>query len=532
MRYVNLALCVIIFFSILLACDGGSDPSSPAMLTVNIKLPPYSAAGDGVHDDSAAFTQANSDAYNWYGYGTKLEVYLPNGTYNIPINGNWQNIKLIGQSRDGVVLTTDSSAHRCNILDAENVTFLDIMPLDYVGAAGHPYYQSGRFKNCKFKSTAHDGTYYMLYLGSGTEYVYSGQWTFEGCVFQWNVAYAALWINNPRTVQISNCVFGSYTSNGNISHSIRIVAHNEYGDPSINPQITITDNTITGGKTGILLGTDRIAPIYAPLIERNTLVGQNEESISLDGFGNNSGLVPTICNGPIASVSNDNEGRVVIGMGGMTYYGTEPQQPSPVSLRSDWPNFYFSFGQGSGQEGTISRIHSYDAAANTITLDLVAPAASITVGGDGGVQAGFFNPVIRDNVISGALGLNNTYATAISAYLNVFGALIEGNTITGCAHAINLAGGLMLSTYYTLAYNNIIRNNTILDCDLVGTGAPSEEIGAVRLLSYYGGHMQYNNQFTGNTVRGGRIYIEQQGNLLWEGNNLQGVTILQEPNSM
>jgi hypothetical protein len=37
----------------------------------------------------------------------------------------------------------------------------------------------------------------------------------------------------------------------------------------------------------------------------------------------------------------------------------------------------------------------------------------------------------------------------------------------------------------------------------------------------FGGHKQYGNKFINNTVVGGRIYIEKQGNFVFEGNSLK-----------
>jgi hypothetical protein len=130
--------------------------------------------------------------------------------------------------------------------------------------------------------------------------------------------------------------------------------------------------------------------------------------------------------------------------------------------------------------------------------------------------------------VTGTWGANKTYGTAISVYLNVFGILVENNTVTHCAHGINVSGGLMLGHYRTLAYNNVIRNNSFIDCDRYAEGEPSEEVGVIRFVSYGGaaGPIQYNNKFENNTVNGGRIFIERQINMIYEGNTLSNDVIV------
>jgi hypothetical protein len=354
----------------------------------------------------------------------------------------------------------------------------------------------------------------MFYAGF---YTNGADFEITECDFVFNSIYSALWIRKYNSVLIKDCTF-----NGNAWHNIRLSEPNRPNAPS-----RIINNSITGGTTGIFIGSDRSAPIEGGIIEGNTLFNQMEESISLDGLGNNPGLISVIANGPITSVNNDANGRIVISMEGMLYHdGVTPDVPSPVSLRNDWTNFYFSFGEGSGLEGTLVKIYSFDAAANTLTLDLRTPASAIKTGGDGGVQGGFFNWTIRGNTISGALGYNNTYAVAISVYLNVFGTIIENNIVYGSAHGISLAGGQMLTTYRTLAYNNTIKGNTFINCDQYAVGEPSEEVGVVGFLSYWGGGgpIQYNNKFINNRVEGGRLFIERQENFTFEGNTLINVT--------
>ena len=174
--------------------------------------------------------------------------------------------------------------------------------------------------------------------------------------------------------------------------------------------------------------------------------------------------------------------------------------PVSVGSRNDWKNFYFSFCAGSGLEGNVIKILSHNAAQNTVTLDTVLNASAITAGGEGGVQGGFFNFHIVDNQVSNS-------GTGISVYLNVFGTIIEGNTVTNCGGGLNVAGGIMVGLK-TLAYNNIARNNTFTNC------------GSVTFKSYYNcnGPLQYNNSFTNNTVHNGNI-TDLSGKTIYQFNN-------------
>ena len=265
-------------------------------------------------------------------------------------------------------------------------------------------------------------------------------------------------------------------------------------------------------------------PTVGGLVENNQVNGQQEESISIDGFGNNASLIPVIANGTIYSAQNDSLGRLVMSLKGMTLNGSTA---ATVSARNDWSNFYFCFGQNSGMEGAFVKIEGVNAAANTVTLDTIVASSAIKNGGNAGVESGAFYWTIRNNRVSNTLGANNTYGTALSIYLNVFGTLVENNTVTNCAHGINVAGGIMINGLNTLAYHNIVRNNTFTNCDKYGSGNPSEDIGVIRFVSYWGtGPLQYNNQFVNNTVNGGRVFIERQRNFVETGNTYNNVTRL------
>jgi hypothetical protein len=480
--------------------DGGtwSDSLTPAILVTS-----FGVIGDGTTNNKVALDKAIIEAR-----GIGAHIYFPNGNYLYKSSGlNAGQVRFIGQNRTGTILK-DLAQREHSIDGAENMTFENFYIIDY-GAS-----LSRIFRNCKFVVNIPYAPEIVFYNGV---YVMGQDVEFTDCDFVFPKLWVGLYVRKYNSVLIKNCTFNS-SGTGDAWHNIRL------DEPNIvDAKVTIIGNIITGGTTGIFIAPSQNIPMKGGLIEGNRLYNQKEESIAMDGYGNDAGMIPVICNGPIASPSNDVNGNLVISMAQMYYNNNKP---SPVSLRTDWNNFYFSFGTGSGMEGTIVKIKGFDAVANTLTLDTVLVASSVTAGGDGGVQSGFFNWTIRGNIVSGVLGANNTYGTAISIYLNVFGMLVENNTVTNCAHGLNLAGGLMLTHYRTLAYNNVVRNNTFTDCDKYAVGVPSEEIGVVRFVSYWGGNgpLQYNNKFENNIVNGGRIFIERQRNLSYTGNTLTNVT--------
>ena len=462
----------------------------------------YGVTGDGTTDnkislDNAILAARSEDA----------NLYFPNGNYLYNGGMNAQNVRFIGQSKDSTIIKESLLAREHNIDGAENLTFQNFTISDYNTSL------SRVFKNCLVTTTLPvEDSFIQLYTGV---YTYNADVQFLDCDFFFPKIYISLFIRKYNSVLISNCTF-----NGDAWHNIRL------DEPyNVDAKVNVINNKIYGGTTGIFIAPSQGIPMKGGLIEGNELFNQHEESIAMDGYGNDAGMIPVIANGPIASVTNDINGRLVVSLNLMVNsYGVAAQ----VSLRSDWKNFYFSFGEGSGIGGTYVKIYDFNALDNTLTLDTMLVAGSVTVGGDAGVQSGFFDWIIRGNSVTGTLGANNTYGTAISVYLNAFGTLVENNIVTNCAHGINVAGGTMVNNCRTLAYNNLIRNNIFTDCDQYAVGDPSEEIGVVRFISYWGGTgpLQYNNRFENNTVNGGRIFIESQRNFVEIGNTYNNVTRL------
>ena len=282
--------------------------------------------------------------------------------------------------------------------------------------------------------------------------------------------------------------------------------------------------------------------------------------------------------------------------GGMAAGGSGFQIPTatfisnPLALNP----YYFSFGPGTGLEGTVAKILSCNPATNQITVDLKVPATKYTVTGFGtptnagsgynnniagtfnvlckpssgatftryptinitvaagtgaitfnsivdpgigatgnsavltintgwggmsssgsgflipvilsttnltgvgGIQSGFYNMTIRNNVMKDC-------GTGISLYLNVFNSTVTNNIVTNCGLGINLDSIQALGTVNNLTFNNYIAGNKLFQCT-----------NSIRLNATSGG--SYNNVVRDNVVIGGTINVNNQNNLVWEDN--------------
>ena len=471
-------------------------------LKVALDVTRYGVVGDGVTDIKSNLDNAISAART-----ASANLYFPHGTYYYVGGMNSQNIRFIGESRNNTIIKDNVVTREHNIDGVENMTLRDFYVSDYNTTL------TRTFKNCLFNVTLPvSGSFIQQYSGC---YTYGADLKYIDCDFIFPQIWIGLYIRKYNSVLVQNCYFS-----GSSTHNIRLESPN-----TENANVQILNNSIFGGTTGIFLVSGQNEPLVGGLIQGNKLYSQDEESIAMDGYGNDAGMVPVIANGTIASASNDANGRLVISLNNML---TSSATAATVSSRTDWRKFYFVFGTGSGLDGKYAKIYDYNSTANTLTVDTIISASNIVLTGDAGVESGFFNWTVRGNSVSGTLGSNNTYGTAISLFLNAFGMLVENNTVTNCAHGINVAGGNMINNTRTFAFNNLIQNNTFTDCDRYGISQPSEDYGAVRIISYWGGAgpLQFNNKFINNTVNGGRVFIERQRNFVESGNTYNNVTRL------
>lgn len=379
-----------------------------------------------------------------------------------------------------------------------------------------------------------------LYNGSFHDYQGKLNYTIENCTFtghpsryndtfyflntafyQWhlqhNVVIRNCNFNLPRlficihgskldSIEITGCTFNVE----NIYTSIRI---NDCENGAV-----IRNNKVMNGITGIFFGSNRDKPVTNCLVENNVLLNQSEEAIAFDGFGNNYYLCPVIGNGRIIRAFNDANGKLVI-QPKLIYITedfvktSENEYPEiRISALNNWTNFYATFNRGTGIDGTLCPIISYDAAENTLTLDTFMDASKVSTSEDSffGVQSGFFDCVVRNNIIKS--DRRPDYCVALSLFLNVFNMTVENNKVYLMNSFLNVAGGLSLSVYETLAWGNKIINNTFMNCN---QGSFS---GYSHRENIFIPH--FNNVFRGNLVKNVKTFIAEMQHNFDYGDNI------------
>ena len=356
--------------------------------TVNIK--DLGAVGDGVTSDQQALSlftvliarfAATSGGQAPYFTATKQPyvLFFPAGTFVFTASSgmNFDSAQLIGAGKSLTTLKapTATAVLNWNLFDLKDMTLQNIV----IGNFNAP--TLFRMKNVRhlFDATATNSSSYTVSPGTLDYEVTDCDFDYLGLI------YIALRCTGYRSILIERNTFNA-AGTGYASHAMRIE------NPATDKQaVIVRQNRVTGGTTGIFFGSSRVRPTSNCLVELNECLYQTEESIGFDGFGNNANLCPVICNGLITRAANDSTGRLVI-VAAMKYHdGTLTNQDSPVSLRTDWTNFYFSLDEGSGRPGTLCKISSANSSTNEFTLEAYTPASSITVGGWVGVQSGFFD---------------------------------------------------------------------------------------------------------------------------------------------
>lgn len=502
---------------------GPVGPTSDAVMDL---VRDFSAAGDGVTSNAAALSSFQSWLTARYGTAnptntrkSNMSVRVSPGTYLLPPGtisgvGNFQGVHFIGSDRDSCILrcSDPTQVTRLNIDYAENVTLWNVSP------AGYAPFAPGivRFRNCRFVIDPGAGSALSSATHVNASPAVGGDVEIERCVFEYPDCYIPLRIYQARNIAVREC---SFTGSGQgASHALRIEA------PTPGGRIWLAGNRVAGSnKTGLFLGSYRGAPISGVCIEGNEVSGVREEGISLDGFGNNSGVCAIIGTGTISAVANDGNGWLVVTPALQWHDGTS-SAPHPISMRSDWTDLLATFGAASGIPGTVCRILAFDSIAGTLTLSTKTPATAVTGGGMFSVMGGFLDPVIRENTVRDCWGTGGTYATGISLWLGVLGAHVIGNRVYDCANGLSLSGGRVLGTYEAPVWNTRAIGNEFHRCQQAGpTG------GAILCQSRYGGAVQYGNRFRHSLVNGGAVNIDGQDDnaKVWDASNelVNGATL-------
>lgn len=142
--------------------------------------------------------------------------------------------------------------------------------------------------------------------------------------------YIPLYVVNPKSAQIMRNKFLK-RSGGYNSHTIRIDSHDAASE-----EIEISYNKLYMPTiTGIFNGSNRLSTVKNLKIEWNDVYEVSEEAIAIDGFGNDAGLCPVICNGPITAFSNDANGRLKVSLENMTHYANSNTEFCSVSSREE-----------------------------------------------------------------------------------------------------------------------------------------------------------------------------------------------------
>lgn len=414
-------------------------------------------------------------------------VYIINKLYKPNVNCNFASniVGIHGIGDVQLIFISETGEGALTLGDWYNVKVYGSIFIDY-----HQRDNNVRIENCEFSGPSwrtSGGTYFInchFYKKWYSNVI------IRNCKFTFDNMYTVIWGDHFENIEITGCEFNVKK----ISHPIRI---NIFKTSAI-----IRGNKVYNGITGIFFGSTKSFPQVGTIIENNTVMYQSEEGISCDGFGNNYGLIPVIANGNIEEAYNDENGRLVIKP--HLYTGTSSTDSTlvdyPISTINNWKDYYITFNRGTGIDGTICRIYSYDAEANTFTLDIYTDFSKIKTSkdipklGNGssedsiiGVQSGFFDMVIRNNILKSD---RQDYCTALSNYLNVFNTLIENNKVYLMNSFMNIAGGNMLSVMETLCWGVKVINNTFMNCN-VGS-----------FTSYWDSKLpQFNNVFQGNIIK-------------------------------
>ena len=457
----------------------------------------HGIVGDSVTDNTDSIQSLFTTAKNYFTTtGKATTIYFKEGEY----------------LTDTFAVTTPEflirgkSKHLTNIINSgkyEEMFFCNMRSITVTGFSGGDFYCSGKslkFESVKFQPRMGDvgrSAYFHLwgFYSNLKKVVYSK------CNFIFDSVYMGVEVYNKG---VDTFYFDHNTMSCNAgSHLLRVEIAND---------IKICDNVISGGVTGIMFGSTRTRPIQNAIVSGNEVYGQSEEGITCDGFGNNTGLCPVIANGSILSASNDVNGRLVISSVLAYSAGSHPTQYTDtmeVADRSDWTKFYYSFSEGSGLPGRYFQILSFDTTAGTFTLDTICPASAVTLGGWGSVDGGFFNITFTDNYVHDVWGVDSTYGTGFSIYLNCFNVEMSGNRMVNCAHGANVTGGLMLGIYRTKAWRINIHDN-IFD--------NNPEYGITIGNLYSTDIKGYDNLLKDNTFRNAPIIQNTQVNFTNTGN--------------
>jgi hypothetical protein len=460
----------------------------------------YGVRGDSATDDTDSITAVIALASAYYtSTGKKTTIYFKDGDYlTTSLNFIVPEVNLRGRSKNVTnIINAGTFYNASEVCNSSRIAFWGFQLSDQRLAG-----KNIKFESCKFMVPdryAGASDYFHIW----GLYQKANKAIYSKCDFWCDSIYMELYTYNRGidTLLVDNCTF-----TGNWSwHPVR-VDKADYFD--------ISYNTVSGGVTGILLGSTRENILQGGKITHNNVYGASEELVSMDGFGNETGRCPVICQGPVTSATNDGNGRIIVTNTFSLRQGVHPNDttaPTDISDRADWTTFYYSFVD-STLAGRYYKIYAFDTTHNTLTIDTIAPSSIIPIGCTATVDAGFFDIEIAYNTLHDSWGHDSTCATAISLWLNNFNVNVHHNTIYNCANGLNSAGGLMLSLYILKSWRANIHDNTFTNCS-GGYG--------INFNSFYtNAYKQYDNILKDNVFTNSTVVINNQVRFTNTGNTI------------
>lgn len=393
-------------------------------------------------------------------YGTYINFGYNSLSYsdNIPngvIGVSKENTKIISIHPDGYESPRSTSGVRAI---SRNVSFYNTYPdtrnISYI-----------KIENCRyeFDENATSSSDYILNFSNGqkgsviinnTEFIAHGN------------VYVFLYLN-ANFIEIEGCTFRARRS----SHPVRI---NE-----VLGHCVVRGCHVSNSKTGIFLGSTRSSIIKNAIIECNVVTGCDEESISLDCFGNNTGLCPVIAKSYIDTFEFDEYERITTINLKYIYYVEKADRGYRAAIEDadffDPLKFLFIICNGEHKYSIFEPISaeqiSYtgeSGSRTTYRIKIKGSLPNIQNNDEVGFYAGFYNCVVRNNIVNSAGNNKNTPGVGISLWGGGYCCNIEGNTIVGCNNGIQMVGFCSFGVYAPAMFNyslyNTIQNNIIRDC--------------------------------------------------------------------
>lgn len=342
---------------------------------------------------------------------------------------------------------------------AKNISFYNIIP--DVGNIS-----SIDIENCKYEFDEN--------ATSPSSYILNFSDSQKGSVIIKNTEFIA-----HGNVYIFLCLSSNYIEiDGNTfkakwaSHPIRINEASGY--------CLIRGNHVENSKTGIFLGSTRNSIIKNVIVESNVVKGCNEESISLDCFGNNMGLCPVIAKSYVDTFEFDENTRTTTINLKYLYYVEKIDAGYKTAIKeADFLNplnYLFIICSGEHKYSIFEPIsveqidYNEDSGLKTTyKIKVKGYLPNLQNNDEVGFYSGFYNCVIRNNIIENAGNNKSTPGHGVSLWGGGYCCKIEGNSIFGCNNGIQMNGLVSFGVYDPAMFNyslyNTIQNNVIRDCN-------------------------------------------------------------------